>query len=87
MNRLKAYSDFLLRPIFYVLALLSASYFVLLIEKIKPSDFGHYSKLFEKEIKINKQDNYPLNKKHGKLNTEELLFGKIAWRYFENNYE
>lgn len=86
MNKIKEYSNFLLRPVFFVITLISASYSVLLIEKLKPSDFGHYSKLFEKEIKISKQESYPIKTPAGKLTDEEIQYAKIAWKYFENNY-
>ena len=87
MNKLKDYTNFLLRPLLYILALICASYLVLIIEKLKPTDFGHYSKLFEKEIKINKQEKYPLNINRAKLTRQELDYAKIAWKYFENNYD
>lgn len=87
MNKLNQYTNFLLRPIFYILALITATYIVLLIEKLKPSDFGHQAKLFEKEIKITKHETYPLNLSHSKLTPQEIQYANVAWKYFENNYQ
>ena len=38
---------FLLKPIFFIFNLLFATWLVLSIEKIKPSDFGEHKKFFE----------------------------------------
>jgi hypothetical protein len=38
---------FLFKPLFFIFSLLFASWMVLAIEKIRPSDFGKYKSLFE----------------------------------------
>jgi hypothetical protein len=40
--------QFLLKPIFFIFNLLFATWLVLKIEKIQPSDFGKYEKLFQR---------------------------------------
>lgn len=65
---------------------MTAAYFVLFLEKLRPSDFGHYEKLFEKEVKIRKQKTYPFKGPTERLSKEEIEYAKIAWKYFENNY-
>jgi hypothetical protein len=43
---MKNYS-FLLKPVFFIFNLLFATWLVLAIEKVKPSDFGAYKSIFE----------------------------------------
>jgi hypothetical protein len=38
---------FLFKPLFFIFSLLFACWMVLAIEKVRPSDFGKYSSLFE----------------------------------------
>lgn len=78
---------FLLKPIFFVAALLCGIYLVLYIEKLRPSDFGFYKDIFSKEVVIKRSDKYPLRKTGDKLSKEEKRFAEIAWQYFENNYQ
>ncbi len=77
---------FLLKPIFFIAALLCGIYLVLYIEKLRPSDFGFYKDIFSKEIIIERADNYPLRKTGEKLSAEEKKYAEIAWQFFENNY-
>lgn len=42
---------FLFKPIFFIFSLVFASWLVLKIEKLRPSDFGKYKSLFESEPK------------------------------------
>lgn len=81
----KDYS-FLVKPIFYITTLLVATYLVLWVEKLRPSDFGEYQDLLRKEVIVSKSNFYPLRKPAGILTDEEIAHAKIAWRYFENNY-
>jgi hypothetical protein len=76
----------LFKPLFYLVALLAATYAVLKVEKLKPSDFGDYQKIFNKEMIIQRSDYYPLRRHTAVLNSEEMMYAKIAWKYFENNY-
>jgi hypothetical protein len=39
---------FLLKPLFFIFNLLFATWFVIKIERLEPSDFGRYKSLFEK---------------------------------------
>lgn len=77
---------FLLKPGFFVVSLLLSTYLVLWIEKLKPSDLGSYKNLFMKEAVIKKSDSYPLRKPLTAMDHEDLTYAKIAWKYFENNY-
>jgi hypothetical protein len=77
---------FLLKPIFFIVALLAGIYLVLYIEKLRPSDFGFYKDIFSKEILIQRSESYPLRKKVDTLTAQEMKYATIAWNYFENNY-
>lgn len=76
----------LYKPVFYSFSLLIAVGLVLMIEKVKPSHVG-YEDVYKKEVAIEKRTSYPLRKTAGTLSQEELNYAKIAWKYFENNYQ
>lgn len=76
---------FLFKPVFFIISLLSGTYLILYIEKLKPSDLGSYGNIFEKKIIIKKNVFYPLRLSK-KLSPKEIKFARIAWKYFENNY-
>ncbi|MGZ3903949.1 MAG: hypothetical protein ACXVC6_09655 [Bacteroidia bacterium] len=46
MMKFKKYK-FLLKPVFFIFSLVFATWLVLKVEKIAPSDFGRYRSLFE----------------------------------------
>jgi len=77
---------FLLKPAIFFISILIGAYTVLWIEKVRPSDFGFYKDIFKKEVVIKKSDSYPLNTYGDTLTNQDMEIGKIAWRYFENNY-
>jgi hypothetical protein len=81
-----SYTSALLKPLFFIGALLIATYAVLKVEKLRPSDLGEYQKLFQKETVISKVHYYPVRRPSGALTAEELRYASIAWKYFENNY-
>jgi hypothetical protein len=58
---------FLFKPLFFILCLLFASWLVIKIEKISPSDFGKYRSLFENEE--------PKPKKHAECKGKECILG------------
>ncbi|MDQ3192947.1 MAG: DUF3131 domain-containing protein [Bacteroidota bacterium] len=77
---------FLIKPIFFVFALLFATYIVLYVEKLKPSDLKAFQGLFIKDNLILKSKNYPIKPAKGALSDEEIYYANIAWNYFVNNY-
>ena len=79
--------NFLIKPIVFILGLAGTSLLVLWIEALRPSDFGFYKDIFKKEIVVERAKTYPLRKPSGKLSEEETRYAKIAWKYFENNYQ
>jgi len=70
--------SFLLKPLFFAVALLCGIYLVLYIEKLRPSDFGFYKDIFSKEVVIKREASYPLRKTGGKLSKEEKRYAEIA---------
>lgn len=76
---------FLLKSGFFIISFSLATYLVLWIEKLKPSDLGSYKNMFIKEIVIKKSDFYHLRKPAVKLSEQEVEYARIAWRYFINN--
>jgi hypothetical protein len=78
---------FLVRPIFFILVLLLTIYMVLWIETVRPSDFGFYKDIFRREEVIKKSTSYPLRPTGIILSEFELEMGRIAWKYFANNYQ
>jgi hypothetical protein len=84
---MKSSLKFLFKPVFFILALTAATYVVLYVEKLRPSDLGEFEGLFIKDDEIVKRENYALKPPAGKLNEEEIDYARIAWKYFENNYD
>jgi hypothetical protein len=78
--------NFLFKPIFFIISLLAATYVVLYVEKLRPSDLSSLEGLFMKEDEIVKREDYNIKPPAGELTQEELQFARIAWKYFENNY-
>lgn len=78
---------FLVKPILFVFSLLAGVYLVLYIEKLRPSDFGFYRDIFSKEVLIQRSKNYPIRALSDSLTAQEMKFAKIAWSFFENNYQ
>ncbi len=79
-------NTFLIKPIVFFVSIMIGAYTVLWIEKARPSDFGFYKDIFKKEVVIKKNKHYPLAAYKIDLTNEDLEIGKIAWRYFQNNY-
>ena len=77
---------FLLKPAIFFISILIGAYTVLWIEKVRPSDFGFYKDIFSKEVVIKKRKSYPLRSYNDTLTQKDIETGKIAWKYFENNY-
>lgn len=75
----------LIKPIFYIATLLVATWIVLKVEKLKPSDLGEYQKVFRKEMIIERGSYYPARRPAGMLSAEEESYTRTAWKYFENN--
>jgi len=71
---------FLLKPLFFIFNLVFATWLVLEIEKIKPSDFGEHNKLFSPAPKpriVTKDDKKALRAiafefKHGLIDSTKL---------------
>jgi hypothetical protein len=78
--------DFLFKPVFFIISLLAATFVVLYVEKLRPSDLGNLEGLFLRDDEIVKREDYKIKPPTGELSEEELEFAKIAWKYFENNY-
>lgn len=76
---------FILKPLVFILGLVTSIWLVLWIEKVHPSDFGFYKDIFTRGELIQKQGNYPLRAYNMQLTEEEIMLSKIAWKYFENN--
>lgn len=81
-----SYKAALLKPLFFIAALLFATWAVLKVEKLEPSDLGSYQKIFQKEMVIPKASYYPVRMPGKGLTAEEIKYASIAWKYFENNY-
>ncbi len=79
-------NTFLIKPIVFFVSIMIGAYTVLWIEKARPSDFGFYKDIFKKEVVIKKNKHYPLSAYKIDLTEEDLEIGKIAWKYFQNNY-
>ncbi|HET6244333.1 MAG: DUF3131 domain-containing protein [Bacteroidetes bacterium] len=78
---------FLFKPLFFIFALLTVTYIVLYVEKLKPSDLKPFGDLFVKDDVILKSQRYPIKSASGYLTREEFIYANIAWKYFENNYD
>ena len=85
MNKKANSKDFLMKSSFFIITLCLSTYFVLWIEKLKPSDLGTYKNMFIKEVIIKKRSDYNLKRPVSSLTIEEKNFARIAWKYFENN--
>ena len=78
---------FLFKPLFFIFSLLTSTFIVLYVEKLRPSDLQPFEGLFSKEDIIVKSANYPVKSPTGNLTEEEMNYARIAWKYFENNYD
>ncbi len=78
-------NKFLFKSVFFIVSFCLATYLVLWIEKLKPSDLGTYKNMFIKEIVIKKSEFYNLRKPVAKLTEKEMGFAKTAWIYFVKN--
>ncbi len=87
MGKFLSSIQFLVKPILFVFSLLTGIYLVLYIEKLRPSDFGFYRDIFSKEVLIQRSESYPLRAFSDSLTAQEMKYAKIAWSYFENNYQ
>lgn len=71
---------FLFKPVFFIVNLIFATWLVLAIEQVQPSDFGQYKSLFESPArpkKVYPEDKHRLKKlavdfKNGKINEKTL---------------
>lgn len=73
---------FLIKPLFFIFNLLFATWLVIKIEKLSPSDFGRYKSLFEKSDPVLKD--LPLYDKHYILKlSEDYKNGKLSKNIFE----
>ena len=77
----------LVRPVVMLLALYLGANAVLFIEKARPSDFGFYKDIFSKEMVIKPSASYPLREFGKPLSEEDMEDARIAWKYFQNNYQ
>ncbi len=78
---------YLVKPLVMLVAIYAGANAVLFIEKARPSDFGFYKDIFSKELVIKPSKGYPLRKYGDSLTQKDLKDAKIAWKYFENNYQ
>jgi len=75
------------KPLVMLVAIYAGANAVLFIEKARPSDFGFYKDIFSKELLIKPSEKYPLREYGDSLSKKDLEYAKIAWTYFENNYQ
>jgi len=78
---------YLIKPIVMLIAIYAGANAVLFIEKARPSDFGFYKDIFSKELIIKPSESYPLRQYGDSLSAKDIEYAKIAWQYFENNYQ
>ena len=78
---------YLIKPLVMLVAIYGGANAVLFIEKARPSDFGFYKDIFSKELVIVPSDEYPMRKYGDSLSAKDIEHAKIAWTYFENNYQ
>jgi hypothetical protein len=79
---------YLIKPLVMLIAIYAGANAVLFIEKARPSDFGFYKDIFSKEIVIKPTTvGYPMRKFGDSLTEKDFKYAKIAWKYFENNYQ
>jgi len=77
----------MVKPLVMLTAFYLGANAVLFIEKARPSDFGFYKDIFSKEMVIKPSEKYPLRQFGDSLSNQDLEDARIAWRYFENNYQ
>jgi len=78
--------QFLLKPIFFIFNLLFATWLVLKIEKIQPSDFGRYEQLFQRTEP--RPDNVPAyDKYYIKKLADDYKSGKLDSAMFDLQLE
>ena len=77
----------LVKPLVMLTAFYLGANAVLFIEKARPSDFGFYKDIFSKEMLIKPSPSYPLRLPADSLSAQDLEDARIAWKYFENNYQ
>ena len=87
LSRLGRFLKKLVKPLVMLTAFYLGANAVLFIEKARPSDFGFYKDIFSKELVIKPHESYPMRKVSDSLSPQEMEDAKIAWRYFENNYQ
>ncbi len=75
------------KPVVMLVAFYLGANAVLFIEKARPSDFGFYKDIFSKELVIKPHEKYPMRQIADSLNPQDLEDARIAWRYFQNNYQ
>ncbi|HEX8516257.1 MAG TPA: hypothetical protein VF868_08660 [Bacteroidia bacterium] len=82
---MKDYS-FLLKPIFFIFNLIFATWLVIKIEKLSPSDFGRYETLFERTEP--RPDNVPsYDKYYLKTLADDYKSGKLDSAEFDLQLE
>jgi len=86
-HKITKYLRYFVKPVVMLATLYLGANAVLFIEKARPSDFGFYKDIFSKELVIKPSESYPLRKKVDSLSAKDLEYAKIAWQYFENNYQ
>lgn len=78
---------FLRAPLLFALSLFLGIHLVLYIEKLRPSDFLFYKDIFTKEQVILPTDSVARRLPAGVLTEEEIQWGHIAWKFFQNDYQ
>jgi len=86
-QKITKYLRYFVKPVVMLATLYLGANAVLFIEKARPSDFGFYKDIFSKELVIKPSESYPLRKRVDSLSKKDLEYAKIAWQYFENNYQ
>jgi hypothetical protein len=77
--------NFLIKPLFFICSLIFASWMVLQIEKIRPSDFGRHAALFERNVKH--ENNSKKNKENMKKLCDQYKKGLIDSAAFHRKLE
>lgn len=83
LSKVKKYT-FLIKPVFYIFSLLIASFLVLKIEKLKPSDFGKEKYFFE-DVPVSTVSKY--DEQYLKNLFLEYKFGIINSRQLDKRLE